>query len=214
MPSPVQTGIGCLLRQQWSWDALALYADELTARGDPRGEVIAIDLLPHPERPEWWQRRRAVLARWLGDEDAKLFGHLIQHGFVHELRDGPLAGRVLASPLGEFVRGLSTWGTQRADLRLVQLEAATRPWLTRTTVRRWGRGDNCTAGAVDDIAWILDVIEATPDVNQRYKHYDVLDEPLHVLLPRLAAAGHITLDGPTAKRNAIGAWRATMPRLP
>ena len=49
----------------WSRDHLAVYADHLQALGDPRGELIAIDLAGRPAASEG--RRAQLVATWLAD---------------------------------------------------------------------------------------------------------------------------------------------------
>ncbi|MCY1002335.1 hypothetical protein OWM54_34795 [Myxococcus sp. MISCRS1] len=46
----------------WRLDTLAVLADRLQQRGDPRGELMALDLNPKPEDRGWRHRRQAVLA--------------------------------------------------------------------------------------------------------------------------------------------------------
>src|SRR5689334_8932271 len=96
------------LQRGWSFDDLEVYADHLLAKNDPRGDIVAIDLSPRPEQATWVQRRRAALAAWLGNSLAHRAGHLVQHGFIHELRDGTFPPALLDSPVGTYVRGFTT----------------------------------------------------------------------------------------------------------
>jgi hypothetical protein len=127
-------------RATWSTAELVVYADHLQALGDPRGELIALDLAPRDERP-WRERRRAVLAAWLGPELAASAGRLVQHGVIHELRDGHHPPELLDSPLGDVVRGFSTSCDHRGGrspgaviAALERLAARPRPWLTRLAI--------------------------------------------------------------------------------
>src|SRR5690349_8732554 len=97
------------LQVEWNPDELDVYADHLLAEADPRGELIALDRKPAPDDQAWRQRRQAALVRWLGD-DAARYGHLVQHGFLHELRCGMHAPEMLDGELGTVVRGYSIWG--------------------------------------------------------------------------------------------------------
>lgn len=57
------------LQARWDDATAAVYADALIARGDPRGELIAIDLhiARHGRSEPLVQRRRAVVTAWLGE---------------------------------------------------------------------------------------------------------------------------------------------------
>ncbi|MGN6105570.1 MAG: hypothetical protein ACTHU0_10730, partial [Kofleriaceae bacterium] len=137
---PPREDLEAALLQHWSFEELAVYADALIEDGDPRGELIAHDLLPSPAAVElatWQARRRELLARWLGDRLAARIGAMAQHGFVHELRDGARSAAVLDSPLGTYVRGYSTWGAERVRDGLDELARRPRPWLTRLSIAAW-----------------------------------------------------------------------------
>jgi len=69
------------LRASFAREDLAVYADLLLAEGDPRGELIALDLDPHPT-PAWQARRREVIEGWLGHAVASVSHHLIRLGFI------------------------------------------------------------------------------------------------------------------------------------
>lgn len=125
------------LQRGWSFGDLEVYADQLLSTNDPRGHVVAIDLLPRPEQQHWRQRRQAALAAWLGNALAASAGHLVQHGFIHELRDGMGTRQLLRSPAGAFVRGFTTFGT-RCRAALVALAEQPRPWLTRLVIANHG----------------------------------------------------------------------------
>lgn len=58
------------LQARWDPETAAVYADALIARGDPRGELIALDLYAeqHGSTPELEQQRRERLAAWLGSD--------------------------------------------------------------------------------------------------------------------------------------------------
>ncbi len=58
------------LLARWGREEMTVYADYLQSIGDPRGEVIAIDLvnLDTVNEAAWRDRRHDVLAAWLGDD--------------------------------------------------------------------------------------------------------------------------------------------------
>jgi hypothetical protein len=89
----------------WRLDTLAVQADLLQQQGDPRGELMALDLNPTPDDRGWRHRRQKLLAGWLGEPLAAHAGHLVQHGFIHALRDDRFhPPGLLDSPLGTSAR--------------------------------------------------------------------------------------------------------------
>jgi len=110
----------------------------LLSKNDPRGDVVALDLFPRPEQASWVQRRRTALAAWLGNALAARAGHLVQHGFVHELRDGMYPAELLDSPAGTYLRGYTAWGRARVKESLERLASRPRPWLSRLTIAYYG----------------------------------------------------------------------------
>ncbi|MCY1020313.1 hypothetical protein [Pyxidicoccus sp. MSG2] len=116
----------------WNVDTLAVYADHLQQRGDPRGALIALDLSPAPEDTAWRTERQSLLVAWLGEELAARAGHLVQHGFLHSLREDRFhPPGVLEGPLGGFVRSCTLRGGERDVARLA---SRPRPWLTSLTL--------------------------------------------------------------------------------
>src|SRR5262249_36399340 len=109
---------------------LAVYGDYLQSIGDPRGELIAIDLQGGDPA-----RKRELVRAWLGNEVAmcvQLAGEL-QLGFV-ALRvrgDGELAAarRVLASAAGTYLHSLTIESADVANEIIAAVNAAPRPWL-------------------------------------------------------------------------------------
>jgi hypothetical protein len=176
------------LRASWSTDTLAVYADHLMSLGDPRGELIALDLHPVDE-PAWHARRRVLLYHWLGADHS--WGHLVQHGFVHEVRAGHPRRELFSGPLGEVIRGFSTWGTAYAIRdplpylvvrSLEQLVAQPRPWLTRIAIEYDG-DERCSD------ALTRAVIAATPNLVELYSvGKPVFDSFRHPTLQRLYAS--------------------------
>lgn len=148
----------------WNVDDLAVYADHLLGDGDPRGELIALDLHPDPASGEWQARREVVLRAWLGRDLAARAHALVRHGFVHALDDGKgaagaLTAPLLDSPAGAFVRSFTTRGpATKVRASLQRLAARPRPHLThlRIAVRGAAREPAISAPAADAL------IAATP----------------------------------------------------
>jgi hypothetical protein len=194
------------LHASWSTDTLSVYADHLLSLGEPRGELIALDLAPAPADRAWWNRRRAALDAWLGHDLAARAGHLVQHGFIHELRDGYYPRDLLDTPLGPLVRGYTAWGRGRATAALAALAARPRPHLARLAIAHWGRSEPL------DGALVKRLIDATP----RLTELVLIGRPLvedfpHPALRRVAASGgneiisdRISLAAVTAARDASG----------
>lgn len=130
-------------------DHLAVYADELQRLGDPRGELITIDL--HTEERggsiALAERRRSLLATLLGPD---LAAHPVvrsRYGFVdlieppggsHESEEATAAAIdvVLSGLLGRYVREVSLVGTtEHVRDVLSTLAEQPRPFLTRLAIR-------------------------------------------------------------------------------
>jgi hypothetical protein len=170
----VRAGLEAGLQEAFDFAALAVYADALQGDGDPRGELIALDLYPAPDDPAWWGRRRAALGAWLGEPMAARLGHLVQHGFIHELREGPLAADVLDGPLGDYVRGYSAWGGERVARGLERLASRPRPWLARISVTSW------SAPLPDELC--ERVVAAAPRLGAIHSHGKKLFRSFHPIL--------------------------------
>ncbi|HEU0034636.1 MAG TPA: hypothetical protein VFQ53_28625 [Kofleriaceae bacterium] len=165
------------LLASWDRDTLAVYADHLQAAGDPRGELIALDLqIDHRSTPELVVRRASLLSRWLGmlvpsDPHAPWLGDTFRYGFVENLvvtRDHgeQRIAQVLASPLAAYLRQVTIRG-RRSDIAsaLAQLAAVPHPWLRQLTIEQDDRmadpadPDPSDASALLAAAPNLDVLE-------------------------------------------------------
>lgn len=138
------------LRARWDRDTLLVYADALQAQGDPRGELIALDV-EAAERaitPELALRRRRLLYEWLGGStihDRPIHEASFRYGFVtdffatrhNKCSPADLVRGLLKSPAGPFVRGLTLDVATEGELRdaLHHLIYAARPWLERLEIR-------------------------------------------------------------------------------
>ncbi len=125
------------MQAAFDFDELEVYADHLQAEGDPRGELVSLDLQPQPTDRAWWLHRRGAAEAWLGP--AHPFAHLVQHGFIHELRDGATPRALLDGPLGDVVRGYTTWGHGRVFDSIRRLATRPRPWLVRLAIAYWSK---------------------------------------------------------------------------
>ena len=138
------------LAAQWDRDTLAVYADHLQAEGDPRGELIALDLQieAHGNNVELSKRRTSLLYAWLGalvpvdNVHASWAGDSLKFGFVDDFvfdsREANALARLeqlLASPAGPYVRGLTMRGDapalEEALTAVARLEHA---WLVRFAI--------------------------------------------------------------------------------
>jgi hypothetical protein len=131
------------LHDAFDHEHLAVYADELQRLGDPRGELIALDLRADQEgaTEEITARRRELLLSLLGPVAAVHPLVRCRYGFVDlmfalrdEMREGALAAfdAVLLGPLGSYVRDVtfSGDGVRLRDL-MALLAQRSRPFLTR-----------------------------------------------------------------------------------
>ena len=159
------------LLERWDPDTLAVYGDCLQARGDPRGELIALDreLRERGPSPALATRRRQRLYEWLGGStlgarpwhEASFRDGFVTDFVVASDRSADAAAylrTLFASPAGPFVRGLTIRAQALAEVAAVfgVLASARRPWLERLELRVVDRG------AVVRDALVAGVIAATP----------------------------------------------------
>jgi hypothetical protein len=115
-------------------EALSVYADHLLEVGDPRGELVALDLeIARRDTQVRQQRKRARVAAWLLADPAGFAATTFSFGFV-ETTGRDLAG-ILASPAGRYVRAVHV--PDRLDgvaLAVERLAAAPRPHLVRISI--------------------------------------------------------------------------------
>jgi hypothetical protein len=141
------------LHDAFDHDNLALYAEELQRQGDPRGELIAIDLRSDEQidvdetgelTGELADRRRALLLELLGPVASKHPLVRCRYGFVDlmfplrdEMRVGSLQAfdALLLGPLGKYVRDVTFSGDgQRLRDLMASLGQQPRPFLTRLSL--------------------------------------------------------------------------------
>jgi len=135
------------LRARWNLGDLAIYGDQLQLEGDPRGELIALDLAPDPRSSKWRERRLALLDGWLGRDLARRAHQLVRHGFVPHLHDrggasyrrragrSRLAAELLDSPAGRYVRSFAVSGSaERVIAALRRLASQPRPHLAELAI--------------------------------------------------------------------------------
>jgi hypothetical protein len=155
------------LQAAWDPDTAAVYADLLTSRGDPRGELIALDLaLAHRQTPELHDRKRERIATWIGSDK---IGDWAWH--PRNVRFGLLCGYSVATPtigdnlallfatVGDHIGHLGLYGDDDDLAAAVEMIAARRlPWLSSLAIRR-PSGTRPIAKAI----WQR-LVEATPNL--------------------------------------------------
>jgi uncharacterized protein (TIGR02996 family) len=134
---------------------LAVYADYLQAQGDPRGELIALDLTPPAMSTNGLEVRRGqLLEKWLGDDIELQFDRDQQLWYAGDLSSsyatfncgfislvlGDLEGvvpKLLGTSAGAYLREVSMTG-QKDVLRpaVDALASRSRPWLQRLAMHR------------------------------------------------------------------------------
>src|SRR5258708_20502667 len=117
LEAALAAGFERLADAEWR-DTLAIYADHLLAEGDPRGELIALDLQidTHATTTELVARRASLLAAFLGhlrpldNPHLAWVGDTFSRGFVDDLvidADDPNACErlpaILASPIVPYL---------------------------------------------------------------------------------------------------------------
>src|SRR5450755_4371951 len=129
------------VRVAWDREAIAIYADHLQAIGDPRGELVAIDLRIDEGKVDAaiTARREQLIAEWFG---AELPPGIVHYGFVDVRATGMRSDSQLAvalrGPGAKYVRSVELAGPHPELVpALEQLVAEPRPWLTRLVVHQW-----------------------------------------------------------------------------
>jgi hypothetical protein len=141
------------LHDAFDHDHLALYAEELQRLGDPRGELIALDLRAREAVAEEIShdslygdsadRRRELLGTLLGPAASHplvrcRYGFVdLMFAFQHEMLAGSMAAfdSVLRGPLGSYVRDVTFYGDGPRLRELVtHLAQRPRPFLTRLSL--------------------------------------------------------------------------------
>lgn len=129
-------------------DQLAVYADELQRLGDPRGELITIDLYAEASgsSAELAERKRAIVSSLLGPEIADHPSVVFRFGFIELVEPPPdqqeaagaspaAADAVLLGPLGRYVRRAALVGnTERVRDLMAALSHDIRPFLTHLAI--------------------------------------------------------------------------------
>jgi hypothetical protein len=186
------------VRASWDRDAIAVYADHLQAIGDPRGELVAIDLRidDGDTRDEVLARRNELIAEWFG---ADLPPGIVRYGFVDVDATGAGPDSQLAialrGPGASYVRSVAIVGPPDQLVRAHDLLVAEpRPWLTKLVIRQWDEAK--TATITNDR-----IVDATPAlhtlaVDGRRVFGDLVHRNVHALrVSGFDAIGGLVGDG-------------------
>jgi hypothetical protein len=194
-------------------EMLAVYADELQSTDDPRGELIALDLLIEARgtTTELVARRASLLAAWLGayrpvdNPHHAWVGDTFRLGFIDDLeidsRDANTIERLpglLASPAGPYLRGATIRGDETHIQRALSVLAVRHhAWLERLAIVSTGWSATPIPAEV-----VAAVIVATP----RLDHLSVSGRNLLAEFPHpnvrsldvsgTTALGSLTGEGP------------------
>jgi hypothetical protein len=138
------------LLTRWDRETLLVYADVLLSAGDPRGELIVLDLEAEERgmTPELAQRRRKALYEWLGG--ATIRGRPVheasfRYGFAtdffatgdHTSQATDYLDALFDSAAGPYVRGVTVSVGNPSDLgaAFMALAREPHPWLERLEFR-------------------------------------------------------------------------------
>lgn len=196
------------LAEHWDAAHLAVYGDELQAQGDPRGELVALDLLGHGS--DAIGRKTELLTTWIG---APLVARIlatgsIECGFVElslsRVADDELLSAVLASPAGPFLRTLAVRGQASTQRAMRVLAKTTHPWLSRLAVAGTSsRGQPVVVRAIAD-----ELVPALPRLESlEVSGHRVFD---HLEAPHLRA---LRIDGGDAVTSLGGDHPVPLPKL-
>lgn len=174
------------LQRGWNPTDAAVYADALAERGDPRGELIALDLecertTEATRYAELQARKRDVLAHWLGDstDGWRPRPHHFKRGVFCDAAF-PVE-KFAAIPIGE----LAVYGDKaEVAVNLRAMAAGSLPWLHTLQIERVGGKQ-----PIDDELWAA-VIEATPHLRDlTVIGTRVVRSPIHRSLTALRLVG-------------------------
>ncbi|MCX5747622.1 MAG: hypothetical protein NT062_34585 [Proteobacteria bacterium] len=155
----VRDELEAALRARWDRETLAVYADHLESIGEPRGELISIDLRIDETgaTPALIAHRRALIDQWFGFQPAG-----VRHGFVDldaSSADPVIQLELLDGPAAPFVRSTIIVGAPATIVAaLAKLSETERPWLTRLVIRQWSEGE---APTMPDVL-VARLVRATP----------------------------------------------------
>jgi hypothetical protein len=184
------------LLARWSRETLEAYGSALRAAGDPRGELIAIDLSDTGDE----DRKAELEVAWLGDDVA--WAVTTRLGFVEDCLDLEDVLPHLEHVL-RYARAFDIHGEPAEVVEaLAILGAAPRPWLGALSIRQL---DSRASPLVDaDLA--QRVVAATPHLRKLVVHgHQVLADFAHPGIERLVVDGHDALPA------LLG--RGTLPRV-
>jgi hypothetical protein len=178
------------LATAWNLETLAVYGDQLQAIGDPRGELVAIDLAIDDDTasPGVEERRRACMQAWAG-ELAALRTTRFKYGFVLDTIGIDVA-RVLDSKLADHMLGVRIAADyERIAPQAAQLAQRPRRFVRQLAVRA-GTEAPWSMQRLLDSALINNVIAATPNlVSFEAEGRAVLDSFPHPNLRTLRVTG-------------------------
>ena len=186
MPSELEAR----LLADWNLETLEAYGAELRAAGDPRGELIAIDLVLETKpsrsvRDALYEEKVALQIAWFGEVGENI---VTQFGFVEEFRDEIEVFFTMIDALAPFARKLDLWGDPPEVRQLAtRMAAAPRPWLGFLEVRNFNEQTEPTI----DNALARRLIDATPNLRTlKADGHLVFDDVPHPSVVHLIAQGH------------------------
>jgi hypothetical protein len=173
VPADDKTELEAALAEKWDRETLAVYADHLQATGDPRGELIALDLeLATRSTPDMVVRRASLLSSWLGrlvpsDPHTPWIGDSFRYGFVEDLvlddRDPNAAenlAAMLASPLAPYLKRVTIRGSgEHVAQGMRQLAGMPHRWLSHVVLRSFETIDDAAVDAFIAAAPHVDTLE-------------------------------------------------------
>lgn len=234
MTSLDEAALAASLQAEWSADTAAVYADVLIARGDPRGELIAIDLaLAQATEPTALAlRKRELIEQWIGESIAgwrwqpRNIDHALITGFAGaNSATFEMVEQVqhLVDAVGNHIRDLWLYGSNvdlKKSLTVLARAEGGLPWLRKLTLNRVDG-----VRPIDRPIWQA-VVDATPHLTELIlEGKGVLASPLHPAVRTLRiqgfaiAVGGQPFDGVThldfqfADPHAYGAELPTIDKL-
>lgn len=171
------------LAAEWTYDNFAVYADFLQSQGDPRGELIAIDLglLAQPRAEPLVKRRTAILDDLI-DDWREPHTSWFKFGFVYprlSSMSGDALQAIFESPFAPYLRDVTLLCAATYIKRYCSaLAKREHRWLRRITIESDDRYSSGTPIVTTPGAKAL--IKATPSLSQieQFVHPGLSRRPL------------------------------------
>lgn len=173
--APIIAELETTLQTKWDLETAAIYADALIALGDPRGELIALDLhiAQHGETAELARTRTDAVFAWIG-RVSPIASKNIRFGLVesHTFYTDEYFFKEISLPAMQYLRSAEIHAHQRVVEVLERFASTPLPWLQGLAVN--GDGGPVPRAIVDAF------VTATPHlIELSLEGVQIMQTPAH-----------------------------------